>query len=310
MKNITLPCGIEVSPICLGSMMFGTTTPEADAFVMLDAFLELGGNFIDTANNYAHWIGTGDESELLLGRWLKSRGCRDKVVISTKVGFDRKGEGAGLKKHQIEYWIDESLRKLGTDYVDIYFAHSDDMNTPQEETAEAFHSLIEKGKVRAIGGSNYDTWRFADFNNTAENKGFTPFSLMQQKFSYLIPNYEKAPDFTFNEPCDRQRLRFLAAKNIPLVANSCLLGGCYEDAARLPADYLGGERLSRIQTMAREKGITATQLAIAWMINAHNFSDMPVVIPLFSSSKPEHFISNCKGAEIQLTKEEVEFLSR
>lgn len=310
MKKITLSNGITVSPICLGSMMFGTTTPKNDAFAILDAFCDLGGNFIDTANNYAHWIGTGDESELLLGEWLKERGCRDKVVVSTKVGFDRKGKGAGLKKEQIEYWIDESLKKLGTDYIDIYYAHTDDTNTPLEETAEAFHSLIKKGKVRAIGGSNYDTWRFNDFNNIADKNGWTPYTAMQQKFSYLIPNYEKVPDFTFNEPTDRERLRFLEAKNIPLIANSCLLGGCYEDTTRLPSDYLGGERLERIQNLAKEKGVSATALNIAWMLNLHNYSNYPVVIPLFSSSKLSHFVSNCKAVDIVITPDEMEFLNK
>ena len=142
MKRIKLPNGLEVFPVALGAMNFGTTTSESASFDVLDAYVDMGGNFIDTSNNYAHWAGTGDESELLLGKWLKERGCRDKIVLATKVGFDRHGEGAGLKKEQIEYWIDESLRKLNTDYIDIYYAHTDDMSTPIEETMEAFESLV------------------------------------------------------------------------------------------------------------------------------------------------------------------------
>ncbi len=310
MKKITLPGKVTVSSVCLGTMMFGTTTPKDDAFAILDAFLDMGGNFIDTSNNYAHWIGTGDESETLLGQYFKERKCRDKFVISTKVGFDRKGEGAGLKKAQIEYWVDESLRKLNTDYIDIYFAHTDDINTPLEEVAEAFHSLIRKGKVKTIGGSNYDTWRFADFNSVAKANGWTPYSVMQQKFSYLIPNNEVTPGFTFNEPTNRERLRFCKYNDIPLVANSCLLGGGYEDASRLASDYIGGERLVRIQALAKEKGVSTTALAIAWMVNAHNFSDYPLIIPLFSSSKLSHFISNCEGADVQLSQDEMALLNK
>ena len=126
MEQIKLPNGLSVSPVALGAMNFGTTTSKENAYAVLDAYVAMGGNFIDTSNNYAHWAGTGDESETLLGEWLKDRGCRDRVVIATKVGFDRHGKGAGLKKEQIEYWIDESLRKLGTDYVDLYYAHTDD----------------------------------------------------------------------------------------------------------------------------------------------------------------------------------------
>ena len=128
MKKILLPNGLKVSEVCLGAMNFGTTTSKEDAYRTLDIFMDRGGTFIDTSNNYAHWQGTGDESETLLGEWLRDRGCRDKVVLATKVGFDRHGEGAGLRREQIEYWIDESLRKLGTDYVDLYYAHSDDPN--------------------------------------------------------------------------------------------------------------------------------------------------------------------------------------
>ncbi|MBR3997706.1 MAG: aldo/keto reductase, partial [Clostridia bacterium] len=101
----------------------------------------------------------------------------------TKVGFDRKGVGAGLKKEQIEYWCDESLRKLQTDYIDLYYAHTDDADTPMEETIEAFDSLVKKGKVRHLGGSNYDTWRFTEFNFTARDKGCTPYTVMQQRVS-------------------------------------------------------------------------------------------------------------------------------
>ena len=128
MKKILLQNGLDVSAVCLGAMNFGTTTSKQDSFEILDKFVANGGNFIDTSNNYAHWAGTGDESETVLGEWIRSRGGRDKIVLATKVGFDRHGKGAGLKKEQIEYWIDESLRKLNTDY--IFFDHSVDRIIP------------------------------------------------------------------------------------------------------------------------------------------------------------------------------------
>ena len=130
MKKVLLSKDIQVSSVCLGAMNFGTTTSREAAFRVLDAYVDAGGNFIDTSNNYAHWAGTGDESEMLLGEWFRERGCRDKIVLATKVGFDRHGEGAGLRREQIEYWIDESLRKMGTDYIDLYYAHTDDSSTP------------------------------------------------------------------------------------------------------------------------------------------------------------------------------------
>ena len=258
MKNIILPNGLEVSNVALGAMDFGTTTSKEKAFAVLDAYLDMGGNFIDTSNNYAHWQGTGDESETLLGQYFSSRKCRDRVVLATKVGFDRHGSGQGLKKEQIEYWIDESLRKLQTDHIDLYYAHTDDPTTPLEETMEAFHRLIEKGKVRHLGGSNYDTWRFAQANTV----GKTPYTVMQQWFTYLKARGDIAPPYTFNEYTSRERLRYLEANNIPLVAYSCLAKGGYANEARLPAELVAGDRLAILQNMAQDKGISASALAV------------------------------------------------
>lgn len=305
MNKIILPNGLQVSPVALGAMDFGTTTSKEDAFAVLDAFLDMGGNFIDTSNNYAHWNGTGDESETLLGEYFASRKCRDSVVLATKVGFDRHGKGQGLKKEQIEYWIDESLHKLKTDYIDLYYAHTDDPTTPLEETMDAFHRLIEKGKVRHLGGSNYDTWRFAEANAVAQ----TPYTVMQQWFTYLHPRADIAPQYTFNEATNRERLRYLTSKNIPLVAYSCLAKGGYENPARLPDELISGERLAFLKTMAKEKGVSASALAVAWMVNLHRCEGFPRVIPLFGSSKVEHFATNFLGAELPLSNDELDQLN-
>ena len=305
MNKTTLPNGLQVSPVALGAMDFGTTTSREDAFAVLDAYLDMGGNFIDTSNNYAHWNGTGDESETLLGEYFASRKCRDSVVLATKVGFDRHGKGQGLKKEQIEYWIDESLHKLKTDYIDLYYAHTDDPTTPLEETMDAFHRLIEKGKVRHLGGSNYDTWRFAEANAVAQ----TPYTVMQQWFTYLHPRADIAPQYTFNEATNRERLRYLTSKNIPLVAYSCLAKGGYENPARLPDELISGERLAFLKTMAKEKGVSASALAVAWMVNLHRCEGFPRVIPLFGSSKVEHFATNFLGAELPLSNDELDQLN-
>ena len=309
MNKINLTKDIKVAPVCLGAMNFGTTTSREASFAVLDAYVDAGGNFIDTSNNYAHWAGTGDESETLLGEWLRARGCRDKIILATKVGFDRHGEGAGLKREQIEYWIDESLRKLGTDYVDLYYAHTDDYNTPLEETMEAFDSLVKKGKVRVLGGSNYDTWRFADANRVAKDKSLAPFEVMQQKFTYLQPTMT-APKYIFNEHTSRERLRFLKDRDIPLVAYSCLAKGGYEKDDRLPSDYERGERLETIRNMAKEKGVCTSAMVVAWLVNLWRVEGMPRVIPLFASSSTEHFLDNLKGASLALSDEEMDILCK
>lgn len=300
---------LKVSSVCLGAMNFGTTTSEQDAFCITDAFVAAGGNFIDTSNNYAHWQGTGDESETVLGKWLKSRGNRDKVVIATKVGFDRHGTGQGLKRQQIEYWIDESLRKLQTDYVDLYYAHTDDPETPLEETMAAFDSLVKKGKVRLLGGSNYDVWRFADANYVAEKNGLTPYSVMQQRFTYLYERADALPKYKYNEFTSHERLRFLRSRNIPLVAYSCLAKGGYSEPERFSPDVVTGKRYETLVDLAKQKNVSPSALVVAWLVNLRRMPDCPCVIPLFSSSKIKHFLENLAGCEISLSDREMKLLT-
>ena len=310
MEKILLPNGLEISPVALGAMNFGTTTAESDAFQVLDAYVDAGGNFVDTSNNYAHWNGTGDESETVLGNWFEKCGKREQIVLATKVGFDRHGQGAGLKKEQIMYWVEESLRKMKTDYIDLYYVHYDDTNTPQEEYMEAFHSLVQQGKVLRLGASNMDTWRFADANHVAEMNGYTPFTVMQQRFSYLYPKADVAPNYPYNEICDRERLRFLNNRNIPLVAYACLAKGGYEKLERMPADFTVSSRLDVLKNMAQEKGVNPSALVVAWLSNLYRCEGMPRVIPLFSSSKAAHFLENLRGLELVLSDEEMDTLCR
>ena len=308
MKKIDLN-GLKVSEVCLGAMNFGTSTSEENSFAVLDAFVERGGNFIDTSNNYAHWLGTGDESETTLGKWLKSRGGRDKLVIATKVGFDRHGQGQGLKKEQIEYWIDQSLKKLQTDYVDLYYAHTDDPTTPLEETMAAFDSLVKKGKVRVLGASNYDVWRFMDANYVAEKKNLTPFTVMQQRYTYLYERGDSAPKYKFNEVVSRERMRFLADRKIPLVAYSCLAKGGYSVPSRMPENMIAGNRLQVLSDMAAEKSVDMSALVVAWLVNLYRMPECTRVIPLFSSSNAGHFVENLAGCEINLSDEEMNILT-
>ena len=300
---------LEVSSICLGAMNFGTTTDKDSAYRVLDTYIERGGNFIDTSNNYAHWAGTGDESETLLGEWLSERKNRDKLIIATKVGFDRKGEGAGLKREQIEYWCDQSLKKLKTDYIDLYYAHVDDPSTPLEETLDAFNSLVKKGKVRVLGGSNYDTWRFHEANLLAKSKNSEGYSVMQQRFTYLGVRGDIAPKYPFNEFTSRERLRYLYKNDIPLVAYSCLAKGGYENIDRMPAENITGARLQFLKEMAATKGVSATTLVVAWLTSLHRIEGNPRVIPLFASSNAEHFAQNLDGAELYLSDEELAALT-
>lgn len=149
--------GVKVVPLMLGSNVFGWTVDQAKSFDILDAFADRGFNFIDTADVYSRWApgNGGGESETILGKWIKERGNRDKIVLATKVGMDMGDGKQGLSKRYILEAAEASLRRLQTDHIDLYQSHKDDEATPIEETMEAYQHLLQQGKVRVIGASNY-----------------------------------------------------------------------------------------------------------------------------------------------------------
>ena len=156
--------GLQVSPLAFGGNVFGWTVDEAASFKLLDAWLDAGFNFVDTADVYSAWVPghTGGESETIIGKWLKQSGKRNRVVLATKVGKPM-GEGkVGLAPKYIREAVEASLKRLQTDYIDLYQSHDDDASTPLEETLGAFDKLIKEGKVRAIGASNYTAPRLAE----------------------------------------------------------------------------------------------------------------------------------------------------
>jgi aryl-alcohol dehydrogenase-like predicted oxidoreductase len=179
MKEVLLgKSGLTGSELCLGTMYFGIKVSEEESFRLMDYYYDQGGRFFDTANKYATWVPGFSEpvGEYMLGRWIKSRGCRKDVVVATKMGFPYGDVPQGLSRQLILQEVDKSLTRLGLEQIDLLYAHCDDYNTPQEETLEAFHSLIKAGKVKSLGASNFQTWRLAKSNLLAQEKGLTPYS--------------------------------------------------------------------------------------------------------------------------------------
>src|SRR6185437_12010792 len=178
--------GLSFAPIVLGCNVFGWTTDEATSLSLLSAFVERGFSCIDTADVYSTWVAghRGGESEQMIGRWLKRGGQRDKIIIATKVGMQMP-EGRGLSASHILGSVEGSLKRLGTDYIDLYQAHIDDPATPLEETLEAFMQLIESGKVRAIGASNFIAPRLAEAIGDAKEKGLASFVSLQPDYSLV-----------------------------------------------------------------------------------------------------------------------------
>lgn len=177
---------LEIAPINFGGNVFGWTLDEAQSFNILDKFTEAGFNFLDTANTYAWWLnGVGGQSETIIGKWLKHRKNRKNLVIATKVGSETKEHGFDVTKKHILKSVDESLQRLGTDYIDLYYTHFDDNVTPIEETMSAYDDIVKAGKVRYIAASNVSPDRLIESFEVAEKNGFPKYVALQPHYNLL-----------------------------------------------------------------------------------------------------------------------------
>src|ERR1041385_1086638 len=176
---------IEVAPLMLGGNVFGWTADEPTSFKILETFVAAGLNFIDTADSYSTWVPShqGGESETIIGNWFKQSGKRDKVVIATKVGSEIPEQGKGLSKTWIMRQVEGSLKRLQTDYIDLYQSHRDDPETPVEETLEAYAQLVKEGKVRAIGASQYSAARLTEALNVSKRLGIPRYESLQPLYN-------------------------------------------------------------------------------------------------------------------------------
>jgi len=301
--------GIIVSPVCLGAMYLGSKTDYEISFLILNNFLQAGGNFIDTANIYAHWINgcRGGESEEFLGEFMNRKNIMNKIVLATKVGIEYPDTERGLRSNQIKKECEKSLKRLGTDYIDIYYSHADDKNTPLEETLKAFDELIKDGKIRSFGASNYSTERLKEALNISLKNDIEGLCCIQQRHSYLRPN----KDFKLDSQIVADELLFdmCRKEELQLLAYSPLLSGVYSQGAPgLPQFYQTEENKKRIDIIKRisiEEGISVNQLVLAWMLNSE-----PFVIPVIGVSSEQQLEENLKASEIRLTEERMKLLNK
>jgi aryl-alcohol dehydrogenase-like predicted oxidoreductase len=301
--------GLEVSALCLGTDLFGSKRDKETCFRLLDSFTERGGNFIDTANMYCCWLPgfmNGGHSETVIGQWMKERGNRDGLVIESKLAFDFEGCPGGLSPSQIEQQCEGSLRRLQTDRIDIYYSHRDDRNTPQEETMEAFHRLVRAGKVRALGASNVKSWRIAQANTVARQSGWTPYTVVQQRYTYARPrpNADFGPQIFINEDLKD----FAQASGLALMGYSVLLSGAYlKPAKQLPPQFAGpdaDDRFGVLELVAKETGATVNQVILAWMRQ-----NTPAILPIIAASRTEQLAENIAALNLKLTSDQVQQLS-
>jgi len=276
---------LTVSDICLGIMNFGYRTDERTAFDIMDRFVAAGGTFVDTANNYGQWHGDAGESERVLGRWLASRPEGDNVVVATKVGARTLKPGdpspefwQGLGREHIRTDAETSRRNLGRDRLDLYYAHIDDRDTPQEETVDALADLAESGTVGLLGCSNTALWRIERARGIARAAGRPAYSCIQQRHSYLLP----LPGPRQNNLITEELIDYAEADNLTLLAYSPLLGGVYPRGDRPYGEYAhaaNDERLAVLGEVARELKATTSQVVLAWLL-----ASRPSVIPIVGAS--------------------------
>lgn len=303
-----------VSTLALGAMRFGTTTDDATSYEILDRYVEAGGSFIDTANNYAYWVnGTqGGESEALLGRWRRSRGLTDEVVIATKVGgrptkpsSQPTNHAEGLAPAVLREQVDRSRERLGVDRIDLYYAHIPDMwhGTPLADTVAGFGNLVADGTVGLLGLSNFWAWQLERARQLAAAAGIVRADVFQYHHTYLrmrtdIADPRFGQDGEFGT-ADGSILSYLRAEaGTTLVAYSPLLNGAYtrEDKPLDEAyDHPGTtNRLEALDGVARKTGATRNQVVLAWMIGG----ELPIV-PLVG-------VSSCTQLEEALTAVDLE----
>lgn len=301
----TLPLGntgADVSALCLGAMYLGSRQDERTSFALLDQYVDAGGSFIDTANIYAHWVDgyQGGESETVLGRWMQARGNRNDLFIASKVGFELPGVDRGLRAAQIEAECEKSLRRLGVETIDLYYAHVDDRITPLEETLAALNRLVKAGKVRFIGASNYRAWRLEQAHWVARTNEWPSFCCVQQRYTYLRP--KPGADFGAQLFANRDLLDYARARrhDFTLLAYSALLAGAYTREDRsIPEQHEGADsdaRLRALREVADDVGATVNQVVLAWML----YSDPPV-LPLIAASTQAQMAENIGALEVKLS---------
>lgn len=293
--------GLEVSPLVFGGNVFGWTADEPTSFRLLDAFLAAGGNFIDTADVYSKWApgNQGGESEIVLGNWLKSRRNRRQVLIATKVGMEMGPAKKGLSKKYILQAAEDSLKRLQTDYIDLYQSHANDPDTALTETLEAYALLIKQGKVRAIGASNYSAERLREALQISKDSGLPRYESLQPNYNlYDRADYES----NLERVCVENGLGVIPYFSLA----SGFLTGKYRSEADLASssraqfvkEYLNdrGTRILRaLDEVARDVHSTPAKVSLAWLMARPS-----ITAPIASATSLEQLRDLIDATELKL----------
>jgi aryl-alcohol dehydrogenase-like predicted oxidoreductase len=293
---------LAIVPVVFGGNVFGWTADEKRSFELLDAFADRGFNCVDTADVYSAWVpgNQGGESEAIIGKWLARSGKRDKMVVLTKVGMEMKLGGKGLSKKYILEEVEQSLKRLQTDYIDLYQSHTDDLSVPLEETLEAYAQLIDEGKVRYIGASNYKGPRLAEAEDLAEEKKLPAYRTLQPEYNLharqgyegdLAPVAEKyglgvIPYFTLASG-------FLTGK---YQSAEDAKGAKREGMVQKYFDERGMKILKALKQVSEETGAEQAAVALAWLL-----AQPTITAPIASATSIEQMAALFAAVELRLT---------
>jgi len=302
--------GLEVAPVVFGGNVFGWSVDQQGANRLLDRFVDLGFNAIDTANSYPRWVpGSLDgESEIVIGNWLKTSGKRNRVLIFTKVGSEISSDRKGLSRRHIMAEVAGSLKRLQIDTIDLYQSHRDDAATPMEETLETYAELIRDGKVRAIGASNFTAQRLKEALDTSRRLNLPRYESLQPKYNL----YDRAD---YEGPLEDLCLK----EEIGVIPFYALANGFLTGKYRGPADFgksaargsrMGGylnERgkriLAALDAVSAKHKVNPAAIALAWLMSR------PLVIPIASATKPEQLADFAAAADVKLSRDDIEALN-
>lgn len=305
--------GLDVSPICLGCMSFGTAEnwvhnpwalDEEASRAIIQKALEMGVNFFDTANVYAY-----GHSEEILGRALKDFANRDEIVVATKVFsfMNQKPNGGGLSRKHIMSQVDQSLKRLGTDYIDLYIIHRWDYHTPIEETMAALHDVVQAGKARYIGASAMYAWQFQKALHVADRNGWTRFVSMQNHYNLIYREEERE----MMPLCVEEKV---AATPYSPLASGRLARRWSETTTRLETDPIARQKydataasdkvvVERVAEMAEKYAVPMAHIALAWMLHKR-----PVVAPVIGATKLSHLEDAVAAVDVKLTLDDIAYL--
>ncbi|HEV2351188.1 MAG TPA: aldo/keto reductase [Terriglobia bacterium] len=303
--------GLEVSPLMLGGNVFGWTLDEPASFKLLDAFVDAGFNFIDTADVYPKWASgnVGGESEAIIGNWFKRSGKRPQVILATKVGSEMSPDKKGLSQAYLVRAVEDSLKRLQTDYIDLYQSHRDDAETPQEETLETYAQLMQQGKVRAIGASNFTADRLAAALQVSKQHGGPRYESLQPHYNlYERSDYEA----NLERVCLENNLGVIPYYSLA----SGFLTGKYrseEDLKKSPRGqgvkkYLnerGFRILAALDQVAKQYHSTPAAVSLAWLMARPG-----ITAPIASATGPEQLQDLIAATPLRLDASSIELLNR